>query len=412
MVKYLVILLAGLLFCVAWPQQLDADGIVKGPRNYAGSLAETSQEAIIVFELGQQGQPSRQSLVLKIQVESDQPLDQLAWIVPFPAEPEVAPASPQLFKELFDYVEARKQQLRPRSLLEAKSAADGSLQMDAELLSRQIVGSYDVAVLRENKAGGLNGWLSENDFQVLENADAALGFYRDKRYVFACIKFDQAQLDGSGPTDLHPLEFRFSTGGQDGIYFPMKLTSLQQSSVDINLYIFYRYWLNDDLNRFGYLHRGFEINYRDWDSPDCVPNGGKSYTAPQADPFLRNEARLFPSVTRFLQARHSGQRFYLTNIQAFNVTPAEIGRWKDDLWLFPHYSNRRKIPEDVRGNGPASGGWERLDAADGLLPILASDVGNRGLLVGVLLLTVFAGSLVGFWFNRRRKNRQPEGGAE
>ena len=125
------------------------------------------------------------------------------------------------------------------------------------MLSRQLVGSFDVAVVRENQAGALNGWLEENGYRPLENADDVLDFYRDKNYVFACVKVDDAKLSEGSTVDLHPLRFSFATGGRDGIYFPMKMTGLQAEPFDVNLYVFYKAWINDRLSKFGYEHRGF-----------------------------------------------------------------------------------------------------------------------------------------------------------
>ena len=64
------------------------------------------------------------------------------------------------------------------------------------------------------------------------------------------------------------------TGGTDGIYFPMKMTSLQKEPFNINLYVFYKDWLNDQLSKYGYAHRGFTLKHRDWDTHDCIPNAG------------------------------------------------------------------------------------------------------------------------------------------
>jgi hypothetical protein len=39
---------------------------------------------------------------------------------------------------------------------------------------------------------------------------------------------DHAQLQADRPADLHAMRFSFLTGGREAIYFPMKLTGLQQ----------------------------------------------------------------------------------------------------------------------------------------------------------------------------------------
>ena len=188
-------------------------------------------------------------------------------------------------------------------------------------------------------------------------------FYREKRYVFACVKVSDAKLAGKTPVDLHPLRFSFKTGGRDAIYFPMKMTGLQEERFDVNLYVFYRAWINNRLNKFGYEHRGFRRKYRDWDTRDCKPNAGKSYSTPEEDVFLKDKAHVIPMVKELLQKLHPGEKYYLTNIQAFSLDPEEVREWSDDLWLFPYYVDRSFVPYDARPGVPASGAWPNESAA-------------------------------------------------
>jgi hypothetical protein len=333
-----------------------ADGKMFAPRNYKGSLEEQAQEAIIVFHGSETPGEATEDLILKVTVKGD--VENFAWVIPFPAETKVLKEDARLFKELFDYVQARS--YRPKGKFdgvksEEKKAADGRGGVD--VLSRKIVGSYDVAVVRENVAGALNDWLKKEGYQELGDAEDVIGFYREKRYVFACIKVAAAELATSKTIDLHPLRFTFKPGGRDGIYFPMKMTGLQSEPFNVNLYVFYRYWLNDELSKFGYVHRGFHLKYRDWDSPDCEPNGGKAYSSPRSDPFLRDQAPLLTNISQLFQKLHPGERYYLTNIQAFQLKPADVRHWSDDLWLFPYYTNKRMVPYDARRGGPASAAW-------------------------------------------------------
>src|SRR5262245_11260650 len=78
-----------------------ADGHVKAPFNYKGSLEERSQEAIIIFD-SSTGK-GIEDLILKISVQGD--VDRFAWVIPFPAQPTVKEADGKLFEELFNYVE-------------------------------------------------------------------------------------------------------------------------------------------------------------------------------------------------------------------------------------------------------------------------------------------------------------------
>jgi len=333
------------------------DGKLMPPRDYTGSLEERAQEALIIFHSSQEKGGATEDLILKVGVVGSTRV--FAWVIPFPSQPEIAKEDAALFREVFDYVEARRQQLHSghegKSKLEgAKPAAEPER---VEVLSRKTVGSYDTAVVRENVAGALNEWLKKEGFQTLPDADEVIAFYRKKGYVFACMKVSDAEIAKDQPVDLHPLRFTFKPGGRDGIYYPMKMTGLQKDRFDVNLCVFYGAWLNDKLSKFGYVHRGFSLHYRDWDSPACKPNAGKAYSAPQEDPFLRDQASRLPTLTKLIQKLHPGERYYLTNIQAHGLLPKDVREWADDLWLFPYYVERGFVPFDARPGEPASGAW-------------------------------------------------------
>jgi hypothetical protein len=140
------------------------------------------------------------------------------------------------------------------------------------------------------------------------------------------------------------------------------MTGLQTQPFDVNLYVFYRAWLNDRLNRYGYEQRGFQRRYRDWDSPRCKPNVGKNWSRPQSDPFLQSAHHHIPTVAKLFQDLHPDQRYYLTNIQAFDLDPGEVRNWADDLWLFPYYVNTGFIPYDARPGGVAASAYDRTSS--------------------------------------------------
>ena len=118
-------------------------------------------------------------------------------------------------------------------------------------------------MVSEEEPGKLNKWLKDNEYQTFEGSAAKelIEEYRKKKYVFACIKVDK--LGGKAVADLHPLRFSFSTGTYDSIYYPMRITGLQNEPFDINLYVFYRYWINYNNNELGVARRGFKLIYRD-----------------------------------------------------------------------------------------------------------------------------------------------------
>lgn len=331
-----------------------ADGIVRPPVAYKGSLEERAQEAIIVFRGGTESRSAVEDLILKIRVEGE--ASDFAWVVPFPNAPKTAKADARLFRELHDYVEHRKSGAG-RAKGDAKAGAQNSLSHErpgVEVVSREVVGNFDVAVVREREGGGLQKWLKDEGFQALPGGDALIESYRRKNYVFACIKVSEvARAEGVGQADLHPLRFTFETGGRDGIYFPMRITGLQKAPFDVNLHVFYRAWLNDDINRFGFTGFGFRLVHRDWDTARCTPNAGKTWSDPRGDPYLRELAHLIPTLTRFFDDHFPGKRFYLTNLQARNMDPEGIRAWTNDLWMFPHYTDPSFVPHDKREGGAA-----------------------------------------------------------
>jgi hypothetical protein len=333
---------------------VQADGLVRPPIAYKGSLQERSQEAIIVFREGEKGKSAVEDLIIKIRVEGD--ASNFAWIVPLPNPPKTTKEDPKLFEELHNYVQQRMQPKPSKGRKsEGKSPLAQATPKDAvRVISRKIVGAFDVAVVRENARGVLNSWLEKEGFQPIEGGEKLIEEYRRKGYVFACTKVSNVTLEkGATLADLHPLRFTFETGGRDGIYFPMRITGLQSKSFDINLYVFYRAWLNDGLNNYGYEKQGFTRNFRDWDTAACKPNAGKSWWNPGADPYLKDLKRTIPTVTKFFKERHSGKRFYLTNIQAHSLKPSKVLSAKNDLWLFPYYTDTRFVPFDKRDGGPA-----------------------------------------------------------
>jgi len=337
-----------------------ADGILLAKRGVldAHAVSEKAQEAIIVFHDGQVAKRAVEDLILRIRVEGS--VDEFAWVIPLPNEPKIAKADEGLFKELFDYVELRKlQQAKPLFKKFGGMGGGGMGPGDVDVLSRQVVGSYDTAVVKENTPGTLNEWLENEGYHALVGGEDLIAAYRRKGYVFACIKVSGTALDEHGKADLHPLHFRFHPGGRDGIYYPMRITGLQKGEFDLNLYVFYRFWLNDDLNRYGYKHRGMELHYRDWDGPRCIPNAGKAWSVPGRDPFLRDAAKEIDKVSAFFRRHYPRSRFYLTNLRAHDLEPAEVRAWPDELWLFPYYTNRRQVPYDARPGAPAGDAYPR-----------------------------------------------------
>src|SRR5262245_54126967 len=122
-----------------------ADGKVVRPREYEGSLEERAQEAIIIFQGSDEPGKAVEHLILKIGVRGK--AEHFAWVIPFPNEPKVAKEAHSLFVELHFYVETRlwKRHLSERTGSKEKDKEKGDGPRPVKVLSRQVVGSYDIA---------------------------------------------------------------------------------------------------------------------------------------------------------------------------------------------------------------------------------------------------------------------------
>ena len=142
---------------------------------------------------------------------------QFAWIVPFPNPPEVAREDARLFEELRRYVSTGPEP-RWSVLLRPKMYGRSGPKSPVEVIQRKCVGTYDVAVVRENKLGALNRWLAREGFRTLDSAGEVIGHYREKGFVFACVKVRDAAVKPGATIDLHPLRFTFETGRPGQLY--------------------------------------------------------------------------------------------------------------------------------------------------------------------------------------------------
>jgi len=147
----------GALLCLAAGTVCDAlaDGKLVPPRDYRGSLEEQAQEAVIIFHGSSVPGEAREDLILKITVAGGLPVSEFGWVVPFPQEPTVQREDAALFRELFDYVQRRRSRPADDAKAEGAKAAAPEAEGRSQGLSRQVVGVYDVAVVRENVAGKL-----------------------------------------------------------------------------------------------------------------------------------------------------------------------------------------------------------------------------------------------------------------
>ncbi|MCE5228362.1 DUF2330 domain-containing protein [bacterium] len=106
----------------------------------------------------------------------------------------------------------------------------GSVGSSAQVLSRETVGNYDVAVLQGSSADPIASWLAQNGFAPLDpKARSAIDAYAAEKWVFLVAKLHRA---GTGAMTPHPLQVRFPSSQP---IYPMRLTALAGNPVYLKI---------------------------------------------------------------------------------------------------------------------------------------------------------------------------------
>lgn len=100
------------------------------------------------------------------------------------------------------------------------------------VLSREAVGSYDVAVLQANGAEELDGWLAANGYAPLGpgRTTSAAAYVRDG-WIFLAMKLRPAEGE---PLEPHPLKVTFPS---EKPVFPMRLTAAPGQKTNVAIFV-------------------------------------------------------------------------------------------------------------------------------------------------------------------------------
>ncbi len=257
-----------LVLCLAAPAAF-ADGKVFS-QIAAAPTQIPDQSAIICWEPGEKGGPGTQTLVIETSFEGEG--TEFGWVVPLPGQPLVRPATtgtiPSLRGVFLPKIERPLELFVPLLFLGLAFAAmllrtaigrivgvtsalvlGGLVFMPAlgtarssvggrapgiEVLSREVVGNYDVTVVSAPNADALDSWLSDNGFAPIDDAAPVIRDYVQGGWVFACTRLTRETE--SGVNAPHPLVFTFESPRP---IYPMRLTGVgQKRAIDLELFVF------------------------------------------------------------------------------------------------------------------------------------------------------------------------------
>ncbi|MCC6230941.1 MAG: DUF2330 domain-containing protein [Phycisphaerales bacterium] len=225
------------------------------------------QQAMIVYLNGLE--------TLAIETRAKAAGEEIAWVVPLPAVPEVSPATTGTFPTLRAACAPRRMDVpwqlaaslgwllmvvlclfapkgfERRSTFAAcifmllflccllvptlGKARGGAAGDGVEVVDRSIVGNYEVSTINAATGDSIAAWLITNGFAIPADAKPALDDYTKEGWCFVACKL---RRDDAGESLLtpHPLVFRFKT---DRVVYPMRLTgAVNTGDLSLEIYVF------------------------------------------------------------------------------------------------------------------------------------------------------------------------------
>ena len=216
-----------ILSLILGPPSARADGVPLPPHGRWADVQMPGQKAIIVYD----AESKREDLILSIKLLGTSP--EAAWVVPVPSLPQVKAARPEWFVQLSDLTQPKVETTYTCFPCLIGAPAPGAERGGVEVLSRERVGVYDVAVLSAEEPGALLKWLNKNGYTFPEEGLPILDAYLKEGWYFVATRVlpgEAAKLEG----DVQPLWLSFKA---ERPVYPMRLTSLVKQHMDVLIYV-------------------------------------------------------------------------------------------------------------------------------------------------------------------------------
>lgn len=166
-------------------------------------IRQADIKAAIVWSRGQQ------ELYLSPRCADNQRLSDFAYVVAVPSRPTVGILRGALFHDLARVAFPTPP---PQEVGEARARARASRPspQSVQVISRKVVGAYDVSVLASDDGSALSNWLRRNGYRLPRAATPILRRYVDQGWEFvACRIRDPQSARGIRTGTLAPLRIRF-----------------------------------------------------------------------------------------------------------------------------------------------------------------------------------------------------------
>lgn len=227
MTRILEILFAGIVL-IAGAQFSYADGGFVSA-DTTRDIREPEQKAMIIYDNG------LEDLILS--VKFDGAPEDFGWIVPLPSVPKMAIDSSSLFYKLSRGTQKPKigqSEYRRRDRLERGGGAA------LTIVEKQIVGIYDITIIRSESLDSLLSWFGRNSYQIDSEAGSIFDEYMRQSWVFVAMRINGSESDSVTANslrtgDITPIRFQFRT--EEPVY-PLKISAINGGRSDIVLYVY------------------------------------------------------------------------------------------------------------------------------------------------------------------------------
>lgn len=184
-----------------------------------------------------------EQIVMQLTVRGTAP--EAAWIMPVPHRATVELGDASLFSEL-ETLTAPVRETRHYFWPHADDwpfGGSGSTSGDSAapsaaapvgVVGRERLGPFDVARLTATDPTALEGWLTENGFELPDRLSTALRPYVEQKWEYVAIRLAPQEKGGPLLGRLDPLRLRFAS---DEPVYPMRLSRLATTPQSLGLYV-------------------------------------------------------------------------------------------------------------------------------------------------------------------------------
>ena len=176
------------------------------------------------------------NLIVQPQFSGD--ADDFALVMPFPDEPALSSADPEIFNDLedltnpvFDFEVATLE-------TDALSRVEENEPTAVRVIKVETVGDYSATTLEASDASALTEWLTDNGYEITSDKQATLDQYiADDSAVFVALKVavDSDAIDDNGLVEggLDPIQFTFEA---ESAVLPFRLMAGESNLMTITVY--------------------------------------------------------------------------------------------------------------------------------------------------------------------------------